>query len=67
MNCVATEFVRETMAPTGTTEIYTGDTIQDCVANCLYTRRLANKRAFIGPTGRVVYSHGFAYTITPEK
>jgi hypothetical protein len=41
---------------TGRRLTYQGDNVDAAVANCLYTERLTNGNAFVGPTKRVVHS-----------
>jgi hypothetical protein len=64
MTYAATEFDRRTMKPTGHVEYYAADDIDAAVAKVLYTRRLSNGAAFIGPSGRCVYSSGLCYSVT---
>ena len=68
---IAAEFDPETLQPTGRTEVYLADNPGEAVAGCLYTKSLADGKARLGPTRRVVYASvpgvGFrGYAITPE-
>ena len=63
----ATEFDLNTMKQTGRTEHYLADGLTQAVNSCLYTHRLHNGNAKLGPAGLVVFCGGLAYSITPEK
>lgn len=71
-NYIATEFDPRTLELTGRKEVYTASCPEDAVADCLYTKSLADGRARIGATGRVVYASvpgvgNRGYSITPES
>lgn len=51
--------------PTGVVETYLAASVEQAVESLLYTRRLSDGKAFIGPTGRAVYSMGALYVVTP--
>ena len=59
-----TEFERNTMKPTGVTEQYSAEDIHEAARNVLYTKKLVNDKAFIGPSGRTVFCGSFCYAIT---
>lgn len=59
---IAYEF-DENWNPTGRELLFLADTIGDAVGHCLYTARLHNGHAFIGPSGRVVHDGKLAYSI----
>jgi hypothetical protein len=63
----ATEFIRDTLEPTGRIEYYHAAGIRNAVNHVLYVRQLTNGAAMIGPTNRVVYSGPFAYAVTPNN
>ncbi len=67
MNFIATEYVKNNYEPTGTTEIYQANTVQDAVLKCLYTRKLSNGNAKLGPSGRVIHSNNSLWTVTTNK
>lgn len=63
----ATEFDTTTMQPTGRVEVYmveTAEPVEQAVKSCLYTRKLKDGRAFIGPSGRTVFAGNRCYSIT---
>jgi hypothetical protein len=60
----AFEYDRQTMQATGRIEFYHASDIATAVANLLYSKRLSNGAAKIGPTGRAVYSGNFCYSVT---
>jgi len=66
-NFTATEFIPSTCEPTGRIETYTAPTKPAAVASVLYTKKLSDGRAHLGPTGLVVYANGKGYVITTEK
>ena len=45
-----------TLEPTGRVETYMADSLRDAVQSVLYTRRLSDGGAAVGPNGLVVYS-----------
>jgi len=55
------------MLSTGLVEIYQADTQKEAAKKCLYTRRLADGNAYLGPSGYVIYSQGSCWIVTPEK
>jgi hypothetical protein len=57
------EFLRET----GTVRYHQCPTAKDAVDSVLYTARLKDGSARVGPSGRVVYTNGRAYAIVPDK
>lgn len=61
----ATEF--ENNEATGLVEVYTAPDFQRALAKLLYTRRLSNGNAFVGPSGRVVHSGSKCYTLIPAS
>jgi hypothetical protein len=63
----ATEFNRATCEPTGRTETYFAGSLLAAVDSLLYTKRVSNGGAFIGPTGRCVYAGALSYAIVPVK
>lgn len=63
----ADEFDLTTMEPTGNQEIYLAESAEDAAKKCLYTRRLVNGHANIGPSKRVVYDGRRAWAITTAK
>lgn len=46
----------EAIVPTGRVLVFLANDYQEAAAHCLYTERLKNGNAKIGPTGRVVHS-----------
>jgi hypothetical protein len=62
----ATEFKvnDEAIEPTGRVEIYQAETPDEAVEHCLYTRKLANGNAFVGPSKRVVHDGATQWAIT---
>jgi hypothetical protein len=65
MTFKATEF--QNNEATGRVEIYSAANFNEALGNLLYTRRLTNGNAFVGPTGRVVHAGSKCYTLTPGK
>ncbi len=63
----ADEFDLATMTPTGSQEIYLAESAEDAAKKCLYTRRLRNGNASLGPSKRVVYDGRTAWTLTTAK
>lgn len=66
----ATEFNigEKEIAPTGTVLTFMADTLAEAVEHCLYTLRLKNAKAKVGPTGRCVHNgFGQSYALTPAK
>lgn len=61
------QFNPTTCAHTGVVETYYATSPEVAVQRVLYTRRLADGRARVGPTGRVVYGGGFGYTVIRAK
>lgn len=59
----AHEYDAQTMMPTGRVEHYMAVNHAQAVQNVLYTRRLKDGNAFVGPSGGVVYSQGKAYAV----
>jgi hypothetical protein len=49
-------FLWENDVATGQQLIFLAETRKEAVASCLYTERLTNGAAFVGPTGYVVHS-----------
>lgn len=52
---------------TGNEEIFDAVDADEAVKKVLYMRRLTNGNAFVGPTGRVVHSGEFGWSVTKEK
>lgn len=52
---------------TGRQVTFLADDPDEAVAFCLYTERLRNGQARIGPTGRTVYSGNYAIVFPAEK
>ena len=68
MNFTATEFDANTCEATGRTALYIAESIEKAVSNVLYTMRLENRNAKIGPTKRVVYDgFGKGWTVICER
>jgi hypothetical protein len=61
------EFNRNTCEHTGREETYQSPDIASAVQSVLYTRKLANGGAFIGPSGRVVYAGEFGYSVIQPR
>jgi hypothetical protein len=61
---IAREFDAEGQE-TGTEEVYLASDLNTAVGHLLYTRRLSNGRAYVGPTGRVVHVGGSSWAISP--
>jgi hypothetical protein len=52
---------------TGNEEIYSAENIDEAVQKCLYTKRLRDASAFVGPSGRVVHTRHRSWAVTTEK
>lgn len=64
----AHEFVAESCEETGTVLFFDGTSREDAVSKCLYTLRLKNAHACVGPSGGVVYDgFGKGYSVVPDK
>lgn len=64
----AHEFDAKTCEETGTILFFDGANRADVVSKCLYTCRLKNGNAFVGPTGGVIYDgSGKGYSVVPDK
>ena len=59
----AVEFCPRTRQETGWVEHYNAPTPEDAVRQVLDQRRLSDPEAFVGPTGRIVYSAGQGYAV----
>ena len=53
----------EAIVTIGEVETYIADSREQAVQQCLYTRRLANGKSAIGPTGYTVISGGYGWAI----
>ena len=62
----ATEFNND-IEKTGNEEIFDADDVHKAVEKVLYTRRLKDGNAFVGPSGRVVHTVGKSWAVTREK
>lgn len=67
MTYLAHEMDVATCEPTGRVLHYSAETIDEAVASVLYTARLKNGKANVGPTGRVVYAGPTAFTVIKQK
>jgi hypothetical protein len=63
----AYEFEKDAMAMTGAVEHYTAETIDEAVQKLLYTKKLRDGDAFIGPSGRSVYTGNRAWSVVEER
>ena len=63
----AVEFKSETVEETGRVEIYVAKDLKTAVQSCLYTKRLVDGRAYVGPTGAVVHVGKLSYSVVKEK
>ena len=65
----ATEFeVRDReIVTTGRVAYYTAPSIRAAVKQVAYTQGLSDGRTKIGPTGRVVYTGGMGWAVTPDR
>lgn len=64
---IAYEFETETCRLTGRTEYYMAANRKDAVAKVLYSKRLHNGYARVGPTGRVVCDGRYSYVVVRDK
>ena len=66
-NFVSSQVELKALEATGVVNHFQAATIDEAVAKQLYTSKLNDSEAFVGPTGRVVYEHDFAWAVTTEK
>lgn len=63
----AVEFIADTVQETGNVEIYDAESREEAVDKCLYTKRLSDGNACIGPSGYVVRTQAFAWAIVQPR
>ena len=63
---LAKEFETESMRETGVVETYLADSATEAAQSLLYTKRLSNKNAVLGPTKRCVYVGSKCWAVVPE-
>lgn len=63
----AAQFDKDTLTMTGVHETYLANDLPEAVRKLLYTRKLSNGSAKLGPSGQVVYSGQFGWSIVPVR
>lgn len=66
MSITGHEYNAETMEPTGRTEVYHVDTVDEAIRCAVYTHAL-KQPTHVGPTGRAIYYGAFCMSFPTPK